>query len=960
MGRHPSEISLRALTALALLLSLGLFGGTCTQNAGRVFGGGAGGDGGDDPVDPPREPGPVQPVFAGALVLSGAPTLDAIGPADAGTSVDVLSPIALWFSESVAQSSVSATSLGIRRAGTTVALNRNAAFYAGNRCVVLIPSVALTAGTEYEVFATDGVHDLSGVRLGVPDDGVLSRFTTSAASVGLEPQVVASFPPANASNEPHNSDVVVVFSKPVNYATAVPNIRVERVNSAGTVLGDAAFDAPASADEGGRVFPYLRTEGSTALDLGSRFQVSVSAGVEDTEFNVNTLQTNFRSAWNSLNFGPPSSLSTAATFGGEDQALNLALLGAFPVRATVTGNGLTAGDQVKVCVGEATAGGLTGSAISLAQTASVPTSLGGSTELTFSFDFRASPTTPTTSILSDGELAISAWTERNGMRSLATNLDGIRQDTVAPSLTRFGPPIGSSSGTFTTDLPELRPYGIANESIAVVEAGLANAALATQTITVPSDDSWFLGPVVEGVSDAKRFSLSSTDFEMRLTDAAGNPMASELTGRAAFRSFVGDTLSTDNMTVQIVDAQSLAPIFGSRVQIEAADGSDFRPEQVSLVGEESFSGLAGRAYNITVSAEGYHTATYFGVRSTVVSLPLRPTLGSAEFVSPLVTLANANSGEVRVAAGALVDADRRPEPDGMIDVTVPFGFDSNGVFVEIDRPTWFGGYFRLSSSDPFSQFAIDPRVVVDPFSASTSTSVPALEMQDLNAVSRVIYPVDWPAAAGDPELQTSGSLMIPGLIGSAPVGIGEDLAGGPLTLSSSVTVADPIRDATVEYLANGAADFELDLIVRALRDETSHVTVRIPDASEAGPNTVVWPNAIPNALIAGLDVSAFEGTAIDFVDSLDFDGEVGYYYAVIDDGTAEWDLWIPASVRAAGIPVFPTLDTVPLDDNVDAAWEMTVDAFAMPAGFSESGLFFRVLRRDFQSWVRSTLRTITS
>lgn len=966
MTHGRSENLVRCLLAVALLLSFGLFGGTCTSNAGRVFSGnnGGGGDIGDGGgtggggVDPPTPPGPAQALFDGALTLAAAPTALAFGPSNGATGVDVQSPVVVWFSESLARSSVNVGSLGVRRVNGGGGVNRTVAFYNGDRCAILVPLSPLQADSEYEIFATEGLYDLNGSRFIETEDGVLSRFTTASATTGLDPQVVGTFPPAGAANVPHNSDVTVVFSKPVSYESAIANIRVEQVDGSGVAIGSAALDPPTNSEQGGRVFAFTRTEGADALDLGKRLAVSIDPGVEDTEFNVNTLADAYQGAWRTLSFGPPLSLSTSATPGGEDQALNRALMTAFPLRVDVAGHGLNAGDQLIARIGEVIASSATTGTVSVKRSTVLTSAQTGGTPVVFSFNFESLEAG--ISQLNEGALAVGAFTQRGTRRSLVKSLANIVQDTIPPTLTRFGPPFASSAGTFLTDLPELRPYGTANEPIGTVETSAAGGATVAQAAAQPSANNWFLGAETTGFTDAQRFSLGTNNFELSLADSAGNPMLEAVTGRVGFRGFVGDIASTDSMTVQAVDARSLAPIFGCTMQIEAADGSDFRSEITSVTGQTTFTGLASRDYHITIQAAGYHSATYYGLQSTLVSLPLRPIVGGSQTVAPVVSLANANGGELRMASPLLLDSDGRGEALAVSDATVPFGFEFAGAPVRADRPGWFAGFFRLNATAPFSQYALDPRVIVDPYSASTVSALPALEMIEISAVARVDFPLSFAAIPGNEGLVTSAIVTLPGLLGPIPIAAGEDFPSGTGATSSTISVVDAMRQAAADYSAEAFADLDVDLAAQVFFAAGASVSSRVRDASAAGPNNLVWPSNVPGVFSAGVDPQALAGTPLSFRDSLALDGDSGYYAVVIDDGSKQWDLWVPASLRLLGDPPFPTLDTSPLDDNIDAVWDMFVEAFHMPAGFGELGFFFRELERDWSIRARSALRTITS
>ncbi|MCH2101726.1 MAG: hypothetical protein MK209_07370, partial [Planctomycetes bacterium] len=277
-----------------------------------------------------------------------------------------------------------------------------------------------------------------------------------------------------------------------------------------------------------------------------------------------------------------------------------------------------------------------------------------------------------------------------------------------------------------------------------------------------------------------------------------------------------------------------------------------------------------------------------------------------------------------------------------------------------DRPGWFAGFFRLSGTAPFSQFAQDPRIIVDPFSASTVAAAPSFDMAELSTAARVDFPLSFPATAGEDDLRTSAVTTIPGLIGPAVLAVGEDFGSGSGATSSTISVTDELRQAAANYTGQAFADLEVDLMGEIQFSSGATVLSRVRDASEVGPNTLAWPANVPTVQTSGVDPGAIAGTPLQFRDSLTLEGAPGYYAVTLDDGDVQWDLWVPASLRASGDPPFPSLDSSPLDDNVDAVWTMFVEAFHMSAGFTEHGFFFRVFDRDWEARTRSSGRTITN
>ncbi|MFQ5748791.1 MAG: Ig-like domain-containing protein [Planctomycetota bacterium] len=922
----------RAPEAALLMVLCGLLmGGNCTGNAGAVFdpsppgtdGGGGGGGGGGNPG-----PGPAAAPVEGALILAGRPFRVATAPADGAQGVDVHAVVMVWFNESLNATTLTLASLGLRIRGTTGSIGLALRTFVADRCVALVPASNLQTDTVYEVFATTDVLDLDGGRLKIPKKGFLAAFKTASTVQGVAPRVLGFFPPAGSANVPNDHSVLLVFSKPVDFTTVSGAVTLTNT----TTMAPGSFDV-ARSSQGNRIveFPHLG-DGS---DLGASMEVMVDTTITDTEFNPLNLEAPFQSSWTTLAFGRPSSLQVIDPAG----AVNLGNLTGFLTEAVLPQT-LQNGDIVRLQVHESAG------EKRVLDTFTTP----GGTMADFSTDLSDGKGQP---FLADGTLILGAFLERSGLRSTTRVILNVIQDTIRPGLLRFGPPDGSLTSRFVTDVPELRPYGIATEPVTKVLAEFPVGGTALLR-TVPQGDpnSFFLGPAFPAQASPGE---GPFDFNVLLSDAAGNDMQVPVAGSALFRGFLGDQpLTGGPLRVVAFNRRSLDPVVGATVWVESFGGAD--PEEKGTTGSDGSVTFLARTgpQTITISATDFTAASLVGVDTDLVSLPLREANPVFQSISPIVT--GVAGGIARLASSLIQDENGVDRPDGLFDAAVPIPFGS--IFARPDRPGWFASFQDVQPFDPgpnryYELFGLDPRAMIAPSDPGRPRVSPLLALASTTNVSGgnfdFIYLIS-PLAKGTgfqlPPLESTASalMVIPGLDGPATAG------AGSLSLpQAEVEVEQLLHDRAA---LEGAPTGTVELQVFARDQDGDRALARLPVVYEASPAAV--PLNLPDIPVVGIQTGGpFAGLSLTFAPSLGV-GE-GYYRLTLEDTAAvpaQWDLWVPASVGAPGSLALPALmgDPPPLLTGPGTGWTLQCEAFGMPPGFLQTGFFFTQLLRDNLTW----------
>ncbi|MGH7151056.1 MAG: Ig-like domain-containing protein, partial [Planctomycetota bacterium] len=205
------------LPLLALLALPPLLASCGDSNIGSVFDPGDGGNGGPGPGGGAETAPPLQ----GGLIVPGDPGLELVSP-DQATNVSVETPIAALFTETIDAAGVTLSNFQVRPQGG-VPVTGSLFFFAGNRLVVFVPNAPLAPNTTFEVVLGTGIEDLEGKEVPVPTGGVVATFATELTpTTNAIPSVIAVFPPPDATNVPRDTQIVAVFSEPVNTSTVWP------------------------------------------------------------------------------------------------------------------------------------------------------------------------------------------------------------------------------------------------------------------------------------------------------------------------------------------------------------------------------------------------------------------------------------------------------------------------------------------------------------------------------------------------------------------------------------------------------------------------------------------------------------------------------------------------------------------------------------------------------------------
>jgi hypothetical protein len=811
MTMHPhATLFAKTFTAMALLLSFGLVGQTCsTQSPEEVLNpdgdGNGGGDGGGTPLP---DQGPSAPEH-GALILDGRPLiLDAQPNAQI---VDCHSVISIYYSESMKAKSIENGSflLSEKSFGTLVSTSQST-WLMGNRLLIIEPFQPLLPNTTYQLTAAEGPVDLDGLAYDPGSSPVIIEFTTAATVDEIAPEILASYPLDSSINQPNDNQAVVVFSKQIDYTTI--SLAVDISNQTNSLPGDYDTNAGAEARHAGdRVFSFEHN--NDASDLEATIKLDVSADIiADTSLFHMFMVDPYTSNWQTMSLQRPLTIQLdQLAFGDFSPAANLINYQSFPLKVLMP-NTAFAEDEVKLRVHQFDANHNDDARLVEAE------SVAGAGEVSFTLDLSDDVLGISTPVFEDeSEMLIGAYIERNGARTtVALHLgpegafETVPHDLVPPSLLRFGPPSGSFQSQFHSTLPIVRPYGVASEAIGEVVVNNDS-----RIVPLVSDDTFFIGNSFD--PGAVTITGDDVPFELGLTDAAGNPSASPVNAVAHFSGFVGGTdLATSGgvMRVVAIDKQDLFPIGAATIHIEDFGGGNEEVLTSGSDGAVTFLGRVGKQ-TVTIQRLGWQATTIIGINASLISLPLTSEISSPIYVSPQIV--NINDGTIRISSNTLAAVDGDSDESMVQDYDLDALFGSP-VLGQPNHPGWFVAFddvqaYSQSPKAYFTFVGLEEHVIVAP-STSASAIVPVIEMaESSNTVLATagggplyIYNFDVNITLLDftpvPPGSISISTVIPGLKGPVVVGVG---ALGSYT-------GQPIA---------GAAELEINLLNEAQQEGAS-------------------------------------------------------------------------------------------------------------------------------------------
>jgi hypothetical protein len=978
MTMHPhATFFAKTFTAIALLLSFGLVGQTCsTQSPTVVFddtGGGGddtgGGGGGGTPLP---DQGPSAPEH-GALILDGRPLiLDAQPNAQ---TVDCHSVISIYYSESMKTKTITNSSFVLREKlfGTSVSTSQST-WLMGNRLLIIEPQQTLLPSTTYQLTAVEGPVDLDGFAYDPGSSPVIVEFTTAATADGIPPEILASYPLNASTNQPNDNQAVVVFSKQIDVTTI--SIAVGLSNQTTLLPGDYDTNAGAEARHSGdRVFSFdHQNDGS---DLGDNIQLDVNNTlIADTSLLHQFMVNPYTSSWQSMDMQRPQSIQfDQVVFDPFSPAANLSNYQAFPLEV-VAAPFADPAEEVKLRVHQFDENH--GDDYRLVEAESVT----GAGTVSFVLDFTVDLFGTSTPVFEpESELLIGAYAERNGLRStvsLHLDADGefesIAHDLIPPSLVQFGPPYGSFQSQFRSTLPIVRPYGVASEAIGEV---IVNGEVISRIVPLVSDNTFFIGnsfdPGLVTITDAP------VAFDLGLTDAAGNPSLSTVNAVAHFSGFVGGTdllTSSGLMRVIALDKENLFPLGGATIHIEDFGGGN---EDVGTSGSDGvvlFGGRSG-AQTVTIQRFGWQATTIIGINASVISLPLTAETSGPISVSPQI--GNLNSGISQISSNTLATVDGNADEFMVQDYDLGELF-GDSVLSQPNQPGWFASFHEVGkigtnvTKDRYFRFVgLEEHVLVAP-STSSSTVVPVIEMAESSNVVAIpanphyLYDLSVTQATsfGLGTIEDSGtsvSTVIPGLKGHVVVGAGDnDGAELEINLFNQAQL-----EGASEIDREGASPGD-NIIINAygldINGNEASGSSSLENVIDRVPSVAITMPGVPGA-------NSFTGTSYPFTAQFDetLSASGGMYEMTIVDDSPEaggWNLIVMGSASGGGAVALPSLlddpgdltASIPLSTSGNVKWYSSVAAYEMGSGFSEIGFFFDAVKRDRISWAKSAFNEV--
>ncbi|MDF1798084.1 MAG: Ig-like domain-containing protein [Planctomycetota bacterium] len=964
-----------------------------------IFGGGWPPSGGGDPgslgalASPPDN---------GAWIATGAPVLEQLRTT--GSGHHSTTPVVLQFSESLASDTLDGAFVlrpinGFAPAPATVHL------VGDGRLVVLLPSLALTAGETYSVELDEdaAITDLTGQLF--TSSAALGQFTV-ADTDPTEISLVASWPPTGSTNQSAIGEITAIFDRAV-LSTTLTDTSFD-VTVGGT---PPVFDpAPGAVEVLAGFFPGQDTrvwrwisldDDGERVDLGASAAVQLSLSPTGSEiadlgggslpptlinFTTSVLSAPTAAA---LNPAPGDSIGIANLTAGDADELSVVL--DYP--------GALAGDTIGIFL-FGTSTGESDNTIAFERTVAVAAD-GTQQVLTLADLDLVATAAPLAARFKDGVVAMAFNLRRGSITTPMRNLDVSTEeniqdpvlDTVAPELLSVfledgeGGPLGS-------DLRDLVVGGMASEQLraAEVSTGIGDNGTLTEVLGSQPDGSFLAAPVTLDVVSPASLPLAYT---LTIYDQAMNPATIVHAGTFEQRGVVGplSLVPGANIDVEVFDATTLEPIQGARVFTHRNDSAIYPQVAFSLTTAAGKASPASSGLDttiLTVEAEGYGIVSIIDVEASRVSIPLEPTVPAIGAIAGSLT-ADSDLAELTLSSLAHRYGDpRRPaelagyfaggactsNPFGGGALDCPFGPETIR-FGRVGALSMMAGNYLLpqvsfsagSALQAFElQLPLAPLAaggsLLQPLSVTTSLlGEPGAATADL-PVELAIVTLDAAGLAGvdlgnletdvavEGDAFVSASTRISGVPGAVRVGVGlaYDLGADRYELRTAVPGG---------VLTGGSyADVvETDLFLEAgFRDTLGASSMRRARASALGslptPNeldledapAVVTPTAASSTGMVAYDITIQNSLP----DALGMPGM--YKVTVVDSAARVWRLWM----RDPADGVVPSLHLVDLAGSggeglATGAQTARVEAFAAP-GFDFGDFLWSDLERDWEVW----------
>ncbi|MBL8862053.1 MAG: Ig-like domain-containing protein [Planctomycetes bacterium] len=924
-----------------------VFGGVCSP-------GGTGGALGTLAAQPPEN---------GQILRPAEPRVQRFAPS--GADADPQTPIVIVFSEAMSDATL-ASAFQLDQIGFGSIPLQATALVGDGRVLVLFPITALAPGSDYRVRFRDNatLGDRTGQAVVRSADGVVGSFTVAQAAPPL-PRLLASYPDRNETGLPATTEIVTVFSRPMNPTTV--NSTTFEVTVAGQPPPFPADPVPVTISglaTDTRVFRWRSRDDDGApadLVLDGEVRVSLSplpAPIEDQGgadlspeiFTFRTLPFSAPLAASITSF-PNDAIGISNVTGPADLAVEVEFTDA------------VVGDEIGVFVF-----GVQPESVEAPRTIALfRSAIVAAPPLSFTFTAAElnllSSESPIRGRVRDGPIQMAFRVKRGALESpvrvldvdpLALGAQGPLLDTVAPVLLGVGNS-GTSNGLVLSDARDVVVVGRASE---VLRAAYVTTPLGDNEVrpgepppVVGSDAAsglFVAAPVRAGVLQdfEEPLSYTLTIYDRALN--AGGASVGTFVQRAAAAS--GFPRPFAQVEVEVYDESTLLAVAGAEVlSHEDVDGSIF--EAGSAITDADGRAvvdpaLIGRTL-VTVRRAGYDLFTFDGVTTDSVSIPLRPTAAAPGSIGGQVTSTDPAVGTYTRRVGDT----RFARPGETLAAVASCAFDGTDQRFECTfgpaqvLARELGALTGFATQPPSSAllwtaptflrgFGLQlPLAEVAP--GGTQTLILTLERLDAVGLDEELLPIDvdprvlstasWPTLSGEPRIRVEG--LAPGLRGPLTVGQGLAFSAGlpPATFAVRAAypgAADPFQDLPRDALGRLVRDgvLEPDLFLRA--EVVSPAGARGIDRPRlsAGGAALVPP---PAPVIAGAAlVLNATGLSYDvaFTDVLtDASGQPGIHRLTLTDSAGRrWTVWRPDEPDAAGgtvvvhLPLASDLEEFPL------------------------------------------------
>ena len=971
-GHAPSNRTRRgrrALLLLAIAAALPFLGAcdnpACVFSANGCNGTSGGGSVGSNPASVPVDGEWISP--ASPSVLAALPPDNVV----AGSHT----PVVIVFSESM--SPVIGTSTppptgvpppaGLQSAFQLTTTNgapipfSSGALTGNGRVLVLATSVALPANSTFSLVQDTGslVADRTGQELTGPVGGLFGSFTIPAVDP-TNPIVVTTWPQDQSTSQSGKTEIVVVFDRPIDPSTIDTDSFAVTVDGTPPVNNPPphALDLGNGADNRVWVWQSVDAQGHP-VDLGESANVTVTLSplghqIRDTT-GGNVAAQNFKFTTAAF----PAPLSAAITSVPNDAIGIDEISGPADLAVQVSLAGAQAGDFLTLTMfGGNPSTPINPPLMALRREVALVAPFDSFTMTADEVDLLAG-TSPVKGRFADGPVAFAFQLRRGSVSSPVTLLDvdattvGVQSptlDTVPPHVVVLGT-AGASVTTLRSDVRDITIFGRASEKVtkALVTTALgdneATSGVVPQVVGSSDDGTFVAAPIRLGVVDPANLPL---DFTLTVYDRALNSgvvQSSPTDPLDGFRqlgaSGPGNPLPGGNVTVEVFDAVTLAPIPGAQVfvhreRLGAVGAVNAVPVLTDANGLATLAAASTGTTIVTVRRDAYDLFTFQAVPTSRVSVPLSATGLTAGHVTGTVgPIDSSDATDLNTYTRAATDS-RRIEPTdpfapvasctptgGPTEFECPFGpIDVRPgrvgaeSAVTVRFPSSLGTYSPLTFLKTASLALPVPSV---PPGGSSVTNVPIPFLLDDGTLDPEELPIDapgqtlstdlWPSLQGAPEITVEATS--PGLSGTVIVGRGVAFDASPPVGSFVVRAAYPGD-------ADGIQDFPGDrlgsLVVAGTIDPDLFIGAEVADAagSRAGARPrfslstgFLEPPALP-VLAANPIAPNSGGEALDLTfpdvlsDAVSPPGRGIYRVRITDSAGATWTLYVPDPPDAAG------------------------------------------------------------